>query len=93
MQDKTGKSKKEFIPVLGKIIKSHRENLKKSIYMISAESYTPRSTWRDVEFGVSKNINLSTFCKIAEGIDITPWELLKELCETLGDDFSFSDLD
>ena len=93
MQEKSKKIPKEFIPVLGDIIKSHRNKLKKSIYMISAEAFTPRSTWRDVEFGVSKNINLSTFCKIAEGLDITPWELLKELCEKLGKDFSFTDLD
>ena len=93
MQDKFEKNPKEFIPILGDIIKSHRQKLKKSVYMISAESCTPRSTWRDVEFGESKNINLSTFCKIAEGLDISPWELLKELCEKLGKDFSFTDLD
>lgn len=93
MQNKQKKLQKEFIPVLGNIVKSHREQLKKNIYMISAEATTPRSTWRDVEFGVSKNINLSTFCKIAEGLDMQPWELLKELCEKLGKDFSFTDID
>ena len=93
MQDNLKKIKKDFIPILGEIIKSHRKNLKKSVYMISAEAFTPRSTWRDVEFGTSKNINLSTFCKIAEGLNMEPWELLKELCEKLGKDFAFTDLD
>ena len=89
MQDKSTK----IIQILGKIIKKHREDLKKSIYMISAEASTPRSTWRDVEFGVSNNINLSTFCKIAEGLNMHPWDLLHELCNKLGEDFSFTDLD
>ena len=40
-----------------------------------------------------QDINLTTFCKIAEGLDLTPDELLKELVEKLGKDFSFSEID
>ena len=35
--------------------------------------------------------NLSTFCKIAEGLDIPPDILLKELLTKLGKDFSFTE--
>ena len=93
MQEKSNNINKFFISELGEIIKFHREEQSKSIYNISAEASVPRSTWRDVEFAVSKDINLTNFCKIAEGLDIAPWELLKELCEKLGKDFSFTDLD
>lgn len=92
MQDKSNKIQNRFMSVLGKIVEKHRKKFKKSVYMISAESFVPRSTWRDVEFGVSNNITLSNFCKIAEGLDMKPYELLKELSDKLGKDFSFSDL-
>ncbi|MBP3821080.1 hypothetical protein J6G99_05495 [bacterium] len=92
MQVKSEDKKKIFIKELGKLIKEHRENLHKNIYVISAESSVPRSTWRDIEFAISKDINLTNFCKIAEGLDIEPDVLLKELLEKLGKDFSFTDL-
>ena len=81
-----------FISELGKLVKQHREKLNKNIYVISAEASVPRSTWRDIEFAESKDINLTNFCKIAEGLDIEPDVLLKELLEKLGKDFSFTDL-
>ena len=93
MQDNNFKLRKEYIVKLGNLIKSHREQLNKSIYTISAETGIPRSTWRDVEFGESNDINLSNFCKISEGLDIYPWDLLKELYKKLGNNFSFTDLD
>ena len=92
MQEQSNNLNKYYMSVLAKIINSHRINLKKSIYAISAESCVPRSTWRDVEFIESKDIKLSTFCKMAEGLDIPPHVLLKELCDKLGKDFSFTDL-
>lgn len=92
MQEKSNYINKFFISKLGEIIKFHREEQGKSIYNISAEASVPRSTWRDVEFAVSKDINLTNFCKIAEGLDIPADVLLKELLDKLGKDFSFTDL-
>ena len=92
MQENVKNKKNYFVITLGEIIKNHRESFGKSIYMISAESSVPRSTWRDIEFGVSNDVNLSNFCKIAEGLDMAPHELLKELSDKLGKDFSFTDL-
>ena len=83
----------EYMSALAEIIKSHRKKNKKTIYLAAAESAIAKSNWREIELGQRQNINLSTFCKIAEGLDISPWELLKELCEKLGKDFSFTDLD
>ena len=86
------KTEKQFIKVFGDIVKGHRNKVGKTIYLISAESSIAKSNWRELEFGLRKDINLSTFCKIAEGLDMKPYELLKELCEKLGDDFSFTDI-
>ncbi len=92
MQERVNKNKKHFISILGKIIKQHRENLGKSIYLISAESSVPCSTWRDVKFGISSNLNLTNFYKISEGLYTPTHELLKELSDTSGKDFSFTEL-
>ena len=91
MQGKNN-SNRLYKDTLSKIISTHRKNTKKSMYLISAESSISKSTWRELEKGMRNDINLSTFCKIAEGLDIPPHELLKELTDKLGDDFSFSDL-
>ena len=82
-----------YTKLLGEIIKSHRKRTNKSIYLISAESSIAKSSWRELELGLRKDINLSTFCKIAEGINIPPHKLLKELSEKLGKDFSFTDIE
>jgi len=86
------KEEKHYIKVFGSIVKKHRKQLGKTIYLISAESSIAKSNWRELEVGLRKDINLSTFCKIAEGLEMKPYELLKELCEKLGEDFSFADL-
>ena len=83
---------KSYMRIFGEIIKSHRKTNNKSMYLISAESSVAKSSWRDLELGNRNDINLSTFCKIAEGLDIPPHKLLKELTDKLGKDFSFTDL-
>lgn len=82
-----------LIKTLGDVIKTHRKLTKKSIYKISAEIFMSKSTWREAELGVCKDINLTTLWKIAEGLDITPIQLLKEVQEKLGKDFSLVELD
>ena len=74
--------------VLGEIIKEHRVATGKSMYKISAESSILKSTWRRIENGTYKDVNLSSVWKIAEGLEIPPEELIKELREKLGSDFS-----
>ena len=84
--------KKFYMQTLGEIINSHRVNAKKSIYLVSAESCIAKSSWREIELALRDDVNLSTFCKIAEGLNIAPHDLLKELSEKLGKKFSFADL-
>lgn len=78
--------------VLAEIMKTHRKCSNKSIYLVSAESGIAKSNWREIEKCYREDMNLSTFCKIAEGLDIPAYELLKELMEKLGKDFSFTEL-
>lgn len=88
----TNQKDKNYMKIFGEIIKFHRKNSKKSMYLVSAESTIAKSSWRDLELGIRQDMNLSTFCKIAEGLDIPADVLLKELLQKLGKDFSFTDL-
>lgn len=92
MQAKSINSKQTYVKNLGNIIKKHRKALKKSMYLISAESGIAKSSWREIELGERANISLPTFCKMAEGLDIPADKLLEELLQKLGKDFSFTDL-
>ena len=92
MQDDEKNLNKYFMSVMGKTIEEYRKKAGKNIYAISAESSVPRSTWRDIEFGLSNNTSITSFCKISEGLDKNPWDLLKEIYEKMGDNFSFTEL-
>ena len=92
MQVRSGNSKQKYAKILGNIINKHRKAIKKSMYLIAAESGIAKSSWREIELGERANLNLITFCKIAEGLDIPADKLLAELYQKLGKDFSFTDL-
>ena len=80
-----------LIKTLGEVIKKHRLALNKSMYLISAECGMSKSTWREAELGVCKDINLSTIWKIADVLEISPSELLKEVEKKLSENFSLSE--
>ena len=84
MQDKKIKLQKS----LGKIITSERKNI--SITQLSMVIDLSKSIWSDVEKG-KKDIQLSTFWRIAEALYIKPSELLQLIEDDLGEDFSFID--
>ena len=65
MQEKSDNRKIKLIKTLGKVIKKRRQELNKSMYLISAECGMSKSTWREAELGVCKDINLSTIWKIS----------------------------
>lgn len=86
-------TKETLVKALGEIIKTHRKSSGKTIYKISAESQMSKSTWREAELGVCKDINLSTLWKISEGLEISPAIIIEELYQKLGKDFSLTDSD
>ena len=92
MQDSLENNKIKLINTLGDIIKKHRISQSKSIYKISAECSMSKSTWREAELGICKDINLSTLWKISEGLNIALADTIIELQLELGEKFSLADL-
>ena len=84
-------SQQKLIQCFAQIVKLHRKKVKKSVYKIAAESALDNSTWRKIENLQCADVKLSTIWKIAEGLDMYPDELIKELRLKLGDDFSLID--
>lgn len=70
---------------LGNIIKQHR---KISISQIANEIDLSKSVWSEIEKG-NRDVQLSTFWRVAEALNIAPSKLLKEIEKELGEDFSF----
>ena len=87
MQDFTD-ANKIFMSIHGNVIEKYRKLRNKSIYSISAEVSMSKSTWREAEKGICNDIKLTTLWKIAEGLDIKPSDLLKEIENQLGENFS-----
>lgn len=73
---------------LAKIVKNLRLKQNKSISLSSAEIGITKSIWADLEKGI-KDPQLSTVCRIAEGLEITPSKLIHLLEQDLEKDFSF----
>ena len=80
--------RKKLLKHLGQIIRKYRNN--QSISKLSNEIDLSKSIWWEVKKG-NKDIQISTFWRIAEGLDIKPSELLKELEKTMDENFSFLD--
>lgn len=87
MQAKSNKCTEVF----GQIVREYRLKSGKTIYKISAEAGIPKTTWRRIEIGFQKDICLSSIWKIADGLEIYPEILIKELRIRLGEDFNFID--
>lgn len=81
-----------LVKTLGNIVKKHRLSQKKTMYKISAECSVHKDSWRLLENGLINDVKLSTIWKIAEGLDIPPDKLIKELSDSLGENFSLCDL-
>ena len=71
---------------LAEIIKKLRN--KKSITQLANEIDLSKSVWFNLEKG-ERDIQISTFWRIAEGLDIKPSDLVKEIENQQGEDFSF----
>lgn len=91
MQEKSEKRKIKLIQTLGEVIKNKRTSLNKSMYLISAECGMSKSTWREAELGICKDINLSTIWKISDGLEMSPSELISEVEKKLNRSFSLSE--
>lgn len=70
---------------IAEVVKSHRE---KSITKCSDEIAMGKSMWSDLEKGI-KDPQVSTLWRIAEGLEVKPHVLVKEIEDVLGEKFSF----
>ncbi len=77
--------KLELQKAIAQVIKRNR---KYSISRSCLEIDMSKSLWSVLEKG-EKDINLSTFWRIAEGFDIKPSEMMAEIEKELGNEFSF----
>ena len=91
MQYSSNTKCKKLIKAIGALVKKHRIEQNKTMYSISAEAGVPKATWRELELGL-KDFRFSTIWKIAEGLDMPLDQLIKELQDDLGEEFSLSDL-
>lgn len=87
MQDIYLKNKKIMQQALSSIIKKHRLGKNKSISLISDEIGMTKSMWADLEKAI-KDPQLSTLWRIAEALDIQTSEIIAELENTLGKNFT-----
>lgn len=87
MVDKFLQNKQILQNTLASIIRELRQSQNKSISVISAETGMTKSMWADMEKGI-KDPQFSTLVRIAEGLDISLDELIKNLNQKLPDDFS-----
>lgn len=72
--------------ILAKIIKKLRNE--KSITQLANEIDLSKSVWFNLEKG-ERDIQFSTFWRIAEALEIKPSELVKEIENQVGKNFSF----
>ena len=77
--------RKKLQKAIAKVVKAHRT---KSITKSADEIGMGKSLWADLENGI-KDPQLSTFWRIAEGLELKPHVLLKMVEDELGEDFSF----
>ncbi len=75
----------ELQKAIASVVKQSRT---KSITKSADEIGMGKSMWADLENGI-KDPQLSTLWRIAEGLNIKPHELIKEVEEILGNNFSF----
>jgi len=90
MQNTEKKATIKIIKSLGKIIKKHRLRQNKTIYKISAECSMHKDSWRVIEKGLVNDIKISSLWKMAEGLDILPADIVVEIQNELGENFSVS---
>lgn len=90
MQDDYEILKQKLKDTLAQVVKNHRKLQNKSISKISAEIGMTKSMWTDLERGI-KDPQFSTLLRVAEALDIALEELIKEVKEKLGKDFTLID--
>lgn len=83
-------SKKILQQAVAKVVKNHRLQQKKSLSQISAEIMMTKSLWNDLEKGI-KDPQLSTLWRVSEALDIPLEQLIADIKNELGSNFTLVD--
>ena len=78
--------KEKLQRALGIVVKKYRARY--SINKLANEIELSKSVWSDLERG-KKDIQFTTFWRIAEALNVPPTVLIMEIQDELGKDFSF----
>ena len=85
------KNRKKFLlQAVAKVVKNHRLQQKKSLSQISAEIMMTKSLWNDLEKGI-KDPQLSTLWRVSEALDIPLEQLIADIKNELGSNFTLVD--
>ena len=82
MQEENKEKRKILLNAIAKTVKNLRKKKEKSISLISDELNISKSIWSDIELGKS-DMQISTFWRIAEALEIPPENLIIEIKKNL----------
>lgn len=82
MQEENKEKRQILLNAIAKTVKNLRKKKEKSISLISDELNISKSIWSDIELGKS-DMQISTFWRIAEALEISPEELIIEVKKSL----------
>ena len=85
-------NRKKLCNAIASVIMRHRTLMEKSITKLSAEASVNKATWIYIEKSEIQAPSIVALWKMAEALDIKPEELIKEVHNELGEDFSLSGL-
>ena len=82
MQEENKEKRKILLNAIAKTVKNLRKKKEKSISLNSDELNISKSIWSDIELGKS-DMQISTFWRIAEALEIPPENLIIEIKKNL----------
>ncbi len=85
-------NRKKLLGAIATVVIRHRLKMDISVNKISAESSVNKATWLYIEKEGIKAPSIVALWKIAESFDMKPYELIKEIYDELGENFSLSGL-
>ena len=88
MQEENKEKRKILLNAIAKTVKNLRKKKEKSISLISDELNISKSIWSDIELGKS-DMQISTFWRIAEALEIPPENLIIEIKKNLAQTLNF----
>lgn len=91
-KEKEAARRKMLCDTIALVVSEHRKKLGKSMHTISAEGSVNKASWVLIEGRKAKFPSIIVLWQIAEVLDMRLSNLIKEVEDKLGDEFSLSGL-